>query len=118
RFNVNTTTVKGYFMGLPIPAGGCVVATFIMTGIQPSGYWFLGFVAIFGYLMVSTVRYPDFKGKGEKIYRIAIILAVATGGYLFYALPHSYLFAPFFTYAVFGIFNSILRLLDYKSALS
>ena len=34
RFNVNTSVVKGYFMGLPIPAGGCVLATFIMLNIN------------------------------------------------------------------------------------
>ena len=67
RFNVNTTVVKGYFMGLPIPAGGCVLATFIMLDIKPDGIIFPLMVLIFGYLMVSKVKYPDFKGKGEKI---------------------------------------------------
>jgi CDP-diacylglycerol--serine O-phosphatidyltransferase len=37
RFNVNTGVVKGYFMGLPIPAAGCVVATFVMLGYKPYG---------------------------------------------------------------------------------
>ena len=27
RFNVNAAVVHGYFVGMPIPAGGCVVAT-------------------------------------------------------------------------------------------
>ena len=27
RFNVNTTVIHGFFMGLAIPAGGCIVAT-------------------------------------------------------------------------------------------
>ena len=66
RFNVMTGVVKGYFLGLPIPAAGCTVATFVMTGMKPAGWLFPLLVAIFAYLMVSTVHYPDFKGKGER----------------------------------------------------
>lgn len=115
RFNVNTSTVKGYFMGLPIPAAGCIVATFVMAGVKPSGYWYLFFVAVFGYLMVSTIHYPDFKGKGEKIRPIPVVLAIALGVYILFTLPNTYLFAPFFTYAIFGIFNTIFQIFDYKS---
>jgi len=115
RFNVNTTTVKGYFMGLPIPAAGCVVATFVMLGIKPAGWIFPIMVAVFAYLMVSTVRYPDFKGKGETIHPIPVIITVALGGYILFLVHEAVLFVPFFAYAVFGILNSLFAIFMPKS---
>lgn len=112
RFNVNTGVVKGYFMGLPIPAGGCLVATFVMMGIKPSGWIFPVMVSVFAYLMISTVKYPDFKGKdGEKIHIIPLVLSLAIGGYILFQTQHSFIFAPFFSYALFGILNTIWGLI-------
>lgn len=115
RFNVNTGVVKGYFMGLPIPAGGCVVATFIMLGIKPSGIIFPIMVAVCGYLMVSTIKYPDFKGKGEKIRMIPVIMTLLIAGYILFTMKDAILFVPFFAYALFGILNTIFGLFEYKS---
>jgi len=115
RFNVNTGVVKGYFMGLPIPAAGCVVATFVMLGIKPSGLIFPIMVTVFAYLMVSTVKYPDFKGKGEKIRLIPAVIALLIGAYILINRHDAILFAPFFTYAIFGILNTIFGLFDSKS---
>lgn len=116
RFNVNTGTVKGYFMGLPIPAAGCAVATFTLMGFKPSGFIFPLMVAIFGYLMVSTVKYPDFKGKGEKIRLIPAIVALGAAGYILVMAKDAFLFVPFFAYAVFGIMNSLFGLMEGKAA--
>ncbi|WP_346354228.1 CDP-diacylglycerol--serine O-phosphatidyltransferase [Azotosporobacter soli] len=110
RFNVNTSVVKGYFMGMPIPAAGCAVASFILMGIRPENYLFPAFVALFGYLMVSTIRYPDFKGKeGEPLRVLPAIVALLTGGCLLYLLPNAYVFAPFAAYALFGLLNTLAR---------
>lgn len=114
RFNVNTGTVKGYFMGLPIPAGGCVVATFVMMGIKPPGLIFPVMVAGFAYLMVSTIKYPDFKGKGEKLRVIPAILTLVLAGYLLFLSRDAVPFAVFFGYAVFGILNTIFGLFESK----
>lgn len=115
RFNVNTGTVKGYFMGLPIPAAGCVVATFVMLGVKPSGWLFPLMVLIFAYLMVSTVRYPDFKGKdGEPIRLIPAVLTVVLAVYILYLSLEAILFVPFFSYALFGILNTVFGLFDAK----
>ncbi|MCX7780073.1 MAG: CDP-diacylglycerol--serine O-phosphatidyltransferase [Negativicutes bacterium] len=115
RFNVNTGKVKGYFMGLPIPASGCVVATFVMLGVKPGGYLFPLMVAIFAYLMVSTIRYPDFKGKGgEPVRVIPAVVSLAIAGYIILTYNNAYLFAPFFAYAVFGILNTAFGLLGSK----
>ena len=116
RFNVNTGVVKGYFMGLPIPAAGCAVATFIMLGIKPGGWIFPAMVLVFAYLMVSTVKYPDFKGKGEKIRIVPGLIALAIGCYILISRHDAILFAPFFTYAIFGILNTVFGLFDSKSA--
>lgn len=109
RFNVNTTVVKGYFMGLPIPAAGCVVATFILLGFKPEGYWFPLFVLLFAYLMVSTVHYPDFKGKGERVKIVPLVLSVLLGlGILFFNYQ-AFLFAFFLAYAFLGMINTLFN---------
>lgn len=115
RFNVNTGIVKGYFMGLPIPAGGCVVAAFVMIGYKPSGWVFPLMIAVFAYLMVSTIKYPDFKGKGEKIRLIPAILTVMTGGYILYLDHGAILFAFFFSYVILGILNTVFGLFNQKT---
>ena len=115
RFNVNAGTVKGYFMGLPIPAAGCVVATFIMLGIKPEGWIFPIIVTIFAYLMVSTIKYPDFKGKGEKLRIIPAIITIFISGYILFITKDAILFSPFFAYALFGILNTVFGLFDSKS---
>jgi len=117
RFNVNTSTVKGYFMGLPIPTAGCVVATFVMLGMKPSGCFFPLMVAVFAYLMISTIKYPDFKGKGgEPVRLIPAVTSGAIGIYILYLTLSSFLFVPFFVYSIFGILNTLFGLFDRRSA--
>jgi len=115
RFNVNTGVVKGYFMGLPIPAAGCVMATFVMLGHKPPGFWFLIMITIFAYLMVSSIRYPDFKGKGEKIRIIPAIITIGIGIYILLVANSALLFVIFFSYALFGILNTIFALFSSES---
>lgn len=115
RFNVNTSVVKGYFMGLPIPAGGCLLATFIMLGIKPEGFIFPLMVIVFGYLMVSTVKYPDFKGYGEKLRIIPVVIAALTAVATVFIVINAgnlwgLLFVPFITYTIFGILNTAFGL--------
>lgn len=107
RFNVNASTVKGYFMGLPSPAGGVVVATFVMMQYRSPGWFFPLFVAFVGYLMVSTIKYPDFKGQGDKIKPAPVVLTLAAVAALLFFRPDGWLFAPFFAYTLFGMVNSL-----------
>ncbi len=121
RFNVNTDVVHGYFMGLAIPAGGCIIATttLLLTalGIDPGqyGHVYPVTMAIVAYLMVSHVHYPDFKGDGEKMYLVPKVFAVLMFlGILVFgssALWQALLVAVFSTYAVFGIVNSLFALM-------
>lgn len=34
RFNTNAAVIHGYFMGVPIPTGGCLFATYVLSGVQ------------------------------------------------------------------------------------
>ena len=121
RFNVNTGVVHGFFMGLAIPAGGCIIATttllFSAMNIRPEEFGLIYpiTVIIVAYLMVSHVHYPDFKGDGEKIFLVAKIFAAAMFAgiiYLTRAVPlQGVLTAVFATYAVFGIINSLITLM-------
>ena len=119
RFNVNASVVHGYFMGLAIPAGGNIVAMttllFVNLGIDPMcfGIWYPIIMALVGWLMVSHVHYPNFKGDGgEPIYLVSKIAALV----MFIAilwLGHASLLAAlavaiFSTYVVLGIVNSLL----------
>ena len=69
RFNVSTAAVgKRFFIGLPIPAGGCTVVTFVFfTSLFPdflasvTPYFALLLSVGTGVLMVSRVRYFSFK---------------------------------------------------------
>ena len=122
RFNVSTSVVHGYFMGLAIPAGGCIVATttmlFLALDIQPENYGMIYPITmiIVAYLMVSHVHYPDFKGGGEKIFLAAKIFAVAMFcAIIFFTRDfpvQGVLTAIFSTYAVFGIVNSLITLMS------
>ena len=121
RFNVNSSVVHGYFMGLAIPAGGNIVAMttllFVTMGINPLsfGLAYPIIMAIVGYLMVSHVHYPNFKGDGaEPFYLVSKLVAVLLfAGILWYghtALLPALAVAVFCTYAVAGILNTIVAL--------
>ena len=121
RFNVNADVVHGYFMGLAIPAGGNIVAMttllFVSLGIDPLGFGIAYpiIMAIVGYLMVSHVHYPNFKGDGaEPIYLFTKIFAfVMFAGILWLgheALLPALAVAVFCTYGAAGILNTIIAL--------
>ena len=121
RFNVSTDIVHGFFMGLAIPAGGCIVASttvlFDSLHIQPAefGMVYPITIIIVAYLMVSHVHYPNFKGDGaEKIYLVSkVCAAIMFGAIVFFTLSVAgVLTAVFCTYAVFGIINSLMALIS------
>ena len=79
-----------------------------MIGLKPDGWLFPLMVLVFAYLMVSTVRYPDFKGKdGEPVRTIPAVIAVAIGAYILFLTFNAVLFVPFFVFAIFGILNTV-----------
>jgi CDP-diacylglycerol--serine O-phosphatidyltransferase len=121
RFNVNASVVHGYFMGLAIPAGGNILAMttllFTLTGVDPHsfGWSYPVLVAIVGYLMISHLHYPNFKGDGgDRLYMIPKLLAIVMFLAIVWAgrdaLIPAVLVAIFSTYAMFGIVNSLFLL--------
>lgn len=110
RFNIMTDTVKGYFLGMPIPAGGSLVATYVLADLGLSPVISLVLLFIWGPLMVSTFKFPDFKGGSTyKMNKIAIgisaIIAIALIAFSLKAIG----FAIFFGYMVFGVLNTFLE---------
>ena len=110
RFNTMTDVVKGYFLGMPIPAGGCLIATYILSDLNFSPMISLVFLFIWGPLMVSTFKFPDFKGGSDnQIHKIAIGLGCIVGAYFIFLSWKSIGFSVFFGYMVFGIINTFLN---------
>ena len=116
RFNVNTSVVHGYFMGLAIPAGGCIVASSTLLFLALDSLVYPVTMIAVAYLMVSHVHYPDFKGGGEKLFLFAKIFAAVMFAAIVYfartAPVQATLTAVFSTYAVFGIINSLFALMN------
>lgn len=119
RFNIMTDEVHGYFQGLPIPAAGCLAATYVLCGVMLP-QWLLFCLMIFvGYLMVSNVKYPDFKGHSViKNNKIAITLtALFAIGVLVYDW-HAWAVDIFASYVVFGLlnegFNNLAKIIRFK----
>ena len=119
RFNVNASVVHGYFMGLAIPAGGNIVAMttllFTLTGVDPHGFGYVYpvIMAIVGWLMVSHVHYPNFKGDGgepiyvaTKVFALVMFLGILYLGHA--ALLAALAVAVFCTYAAAGILTTLI----------
>ena len=107
RFNVNTSVVSGYFEGMPAPAGACVLVTYVLSGYQfgPMGTAIL--TLLVAKLMYSEVRYPDFKGHGNPLFKVPVILSFAIGLYMLVTNFHAWPFIIMFTYTICGVLNAI-----------
>ncbi|MFA6074435.1 MAG: CDP-diacylglycerol--serine O-phosphatidyltransferase [Negativicutes bacterium] len=111
RFNISTAEIKGYFQGLPIPGGGIAIAAFVFSGHSLELYGVISYILLMGFLMVSSIKYPDFKNKcdyfGKTAWIIAGLLAVATllngcfsFGKVFFALVA--------LFVMYGLINSVI----------
>lgn len=108
RFNVAPGT-PNYFVGLPITAAGGVLATMALyhDTIPNQTIWMPLFMLFLAYLMVSNIKYPNFKKVGvpRSAYYIipAIILLVA---FVFWQFPEhasKLVFVPLAVYAFYGV---------------
>lgn len=105
RFNCNVDDVKGYFQGMPIPAGACCLATYVLSGYQASPWCVAALTFGVAIIMYSEVKYPDFKGKGNPMFVAPCVVAVAIGAYMLYQTPSAYPFIAMFTYTIAGVIN-------------
>ncbi|CAH1219825.1 hypothetical protein PAECIP111893_04619 [Paenibacillus plantiphilus] len=112
RFNV-VSGMPGYFIGLPIPAAGGVLATLALFHKDISVAVLMASTLILSFLMVSTIKYPNFKKLGipkNAIWVVPIIVVVAVVlGILF---PHhlsKIIFIPLVLYALYGLKKNVER---------
>lgn len=66
-------------------------------------------------IMYSEVKFPDFKGKGNPMYRLPVIIAVIVGAVMLYGRPGAWPFVAMFTYTLAGIVNHVYRALTGKN---
>ncbi len=111
RFNVITHTTPGYFIGLPIPAAGGVLSTLALFHEQMNPAILLISTLLLSFLMISNVKYPNFKKVGIPKAAIwimplivlgAVILAVQFPGTL-----SKLLFIPLLIYALYGLKKNV-----------
>ncbi len=107
RFNVNVSEVKGYFQGMPIPAGACVLATYVLSGYDFSSYFIAILTFVTGCIMYSNIKFPDFKGKGNPLFLPPVAISVVIGAYLLYTNISAWPFVAMFTYSLTGIINNV-----------
>ncbi|MFC5452314.1 CDP-diacylglycerol--serine O-phosphatidyltransferase [Paenibacillus aestuarii] len=110
RFNV-IAGVPGYFIGLPIPAAGGVLCTLALFASDINVYVLLVSTVLLSYLMVSTVKYPNFKKAGipkAAIWVTPIIVVVAV--LIAIQWPESIskmIFVPLLLYALYGLKKNV-----------
>jgi len=117
RFNVSTAVVsKKFFIGLPSPAAGCIVALFVLFArFIPE--WMaeaipaitLGITLLAGLLMVSRVRYFSFKEYGFiKVHPFRSMVAVVIVVALLVSAPRLLGFLFMSLYVASGIIYSYI----------
>ncbi len=92
RFNVNAASVKGYFQGMPIPAGACCLATYVLSGYRFSPLTVAAMTLVLGLIMYSNVKFPDFKGKGNPMSVPPVIVALLAGACMLCGRPGAWPF--------------------------
>lgn len=120
RFNCNTGVVHGYFQGMPIPAGACFLATYVLSSWVLGGFKFSPYIVavltlVIAVIMYSDVRFPDFKGKGNPMYKLPVIVALVIGAVMLYLNTGSWPFIIMFTYTIAGIINHVYRAVTGKN---
>ncbi|GBG07816.1 CDP-diacylglycerol--serine O-phosphatidyltransferase [Paenibacillus agaridevorans] len=112
RFNVITSSA-GYFIGLPIPAAGGVLATLALFKDDIPVGVLLGSTILLSCLMVSTIRYPNFKKVGiprSAVWLVPIVVVVSVAlGLLFESQLSKILFVPLLLYALYGLKKNVDR---------
>lgn len=110
RFNLNTGVVHGYFQGMPIPNGGCLIATFVISGAVLPAWLVAILVVLLGYNLVSQIHHPDFKGASpDVLHKSALVIAVIIGALVLYVDWHLVITLPFLLYIIFGLVNTAMN---------
>lgn len=119
RFNVQSGKVsQKYFIGLPIPAAACVLATLVLFSTQSPvfledkfGTITLVLVYVLSFLMVSRVRYPSLKEfEGMRTHPFRTTVAAMLIFVVIASEPKILGFLFFLTYLISGLVLSFLIL--------
>jgi len=114
RFNV-ISGVPGYFVGLPIPAAGGVLCTLALFHKDIPAYVLLVSSLLLSYLMVSTIKYPNFKKVGipkAAVWVVPIVVVFAVVLAILYPGQISkIIFIPLVLYALYGLKKNVDRML-------
>ena len=111
RFNLNTGVIHGYFQGMPIPNCGCLIATYVISGVHLPA-WLIGiFVVALGYHLVSKIHNPDFKGASpDVLHKSALAISLIFGAVVLVFVDWHLVFTmPFLLYIVFGLVNTAMN---------
>ncbi|MDP4095979.1 CDP-diacylglycerol--serine O-phosphatidyltransferase [Paenibacillus sp. P96] len=110
RFNVVSGS-RGYFTGLPIPAAGGVLATLSLFHQDISLFSMAVATLLLSYLMVSSLKYPNFKKVGlpKKAVWIAplVVFGAVVVAVQFPDQLSKLIFVPLVLYAVYGMKHNI-----------
>lgn len=105
RFNININSVKGYFQGMPVPGAACCLAAYVFSKGTLSVWLVAAMTIAYAMIMYSEIKYPDFKGKGNPLYKAPVCVAVAIGAVMLYMMPSAWMFVALFTYTLIGVIN-------------
>ncbi|THF79065.1 CDP-diacylglycerol--serine O-phosphatidyltransferase [Cohnella fermenti] len=110
RFNV-IEGIPGYFIGLPIPAAGGVLATLALFNHDLNVYLLLIATLALSFLMVSNIKYPNFKKLGLPRAAVwAIPLVVAAAVVLAFLFPRAiprFILGLLLLYALWGLKKNV-----------
>ncbi|WP_410512515.1 CDP-diacylglycerol--serine O-phosphatidyltransferase [Paenibacillus sp. BR2-3] len=113
RFNVRPG-IPGYFIGLPIPAAGGVLATLALFHNDVSAPFMIIATLLLSYLMVSTVKYPNFKKIGlpkKAVVGAPLVIVVAVAvAVVFPEQIAKLIFVLLALYALYGLKQNVDRL--------
>jgi CDP-diacylglycerol--serine O-phosphatidyltransferase len=117
RYNTASGT-PGYFVGLPIPAAGVVVATLALFYEDIPVIVLMITTLALSFLMVSNIKYPNFKKVGiprHAVWVVPLIVAATVAlGLLFPDHLPKIVFIPLVLYALYGLKKNVDRRLAKK----
>lgn len=107
RFNVEVTSVHGYFEGLPCPTVGVLIACYILSGVEVWDWLAFILAVVLSLLMVSEIHYPDNKGaSADQLHFPAFAVCVVFFVLCTFIQPSVWAAALCTAYVVFGAANT------------
>ena len=114
RFNVRPG-VPGYFIGLPIPAAGSLLATLSLFSHHNNRTYIIIVTFVLSYMMVSSLKYPNLKktGVSPKVLGVAFLVACVSViiAVVFPKPLFQFIFIMLLIYALYGLIQSFRKII-------